>query len=176
MKRCLVLLFVSFFILLCRAQTSVAGVRLTDEYDNVRYTLEQRYGYDYIEESNSINYFDITIGGMFFQLGRFEFEYRNNARRLNYVEFNRRYELSELNKAKKELEEIAKIYRKKYHDIQIATDKKTGFKIFRCCYDPERYIYDILITLSKDKARSGKTYYFVTVEYGPWWTIENDDF
>lgn len=167
MKKILMaLLMVLMFWNVSEGQTvkSVAGIEFGTDKQTAISDLIDHFGYDYKEEGDAIIFYNVTIGGIYYDFANFYFRYSKFVS----ADFYSAYTLSKVNDAKDKRESIYNVYIKKYFVVEERTNE-AGFKYYvigASVYKDDNH-YPIMIYISKSESKGGDMFYYVHTKYYP---------
>lgn len=147
---------------------SVAGVTFGWTYYQCKRILDKKFngGDDsYQSEKNKIKYYSIKLADEYFDCATFEFQSNGSITYLSSVIFSSKFDLDELDYAKKQRDRLFKLYSKKY-DFRWEQTNKDGLKYYVLGHHPKD-VGDglIVIETSKSKNKNGDMKYWTDVIY-----------
>lgn len=166
MKRCFlvfVYVFCSFYVFSQSYPTGVCGILFGTSYEAAEKELSKKYGEkSYGSSINSIEYYDIKVGNIFFEFASFNFQNAYGSRLFNEADFYNHFETKK--DAEEFLEYVSDTLFEKYNDMEKLYDKN-DMPLYRCGLNETEGKFRILVTLSKGKSKGGDTYYYVHMYY-----------
>ena len=145
----------------------VAGVSFGMSYEKCKEALDKKFNNgdrSYQDESNKLRYYNILFAGESFSSVLFEFQSDSKSTYLNFISFQKRFDLNEVEVAKAMRDRLFDLYAQKYDNGHyfIGDD---GFKHYVFPYGniPD-FIY---ISTYKGKSLIGGMYIWTKVNYGP---------
>lgn len=145
----------------------VAGVSFGMSYEKCKEILDKKFNNgdrSYQDESNKLRYYDILFAGESFSSVLFEFQSNTKGTYLNFISFQKRFNLNEVEEAKAARDRLFDLYSQKY-DKGLSFIRNDGFKEY---YFPYGNIGDfIAIFTYKGKSLMGGMYIWTKVNYGP---------
>lgn len=145
----------------------VAGVSFGMSYEKCKETLDKKFNNgdrSYQDESNKLRYYDILFAGETFNSLTCEFQSDKKGTYLNFISFQKRFNLNEVEEAKAARDRLFDLYSQKYGK-GYSYIRNDGFKEY---YFPYGNIGDfIAIFTYKGKSIGGKMYIWTMVDYGP---------
>lgn len=170
--RNIVIIVICIIALQVKAQglPSVAGVTFGQSYEQCKAELDNRYngGDSSLQsEKNTLYYYDIMFAGEYFSCAIFYFQSCEYHSYLYYINFQKGFDLDELQLAKKKRDRLLNIYKKKY-DYRWSGLADNGLKYYVLghAWDNADKGF-IVIDCDKTKTVSGKMKYWTNVYYGP---------
>lgn len=166
MKKLFLILFILVPLVCHAALPTILGIQFGSSYEYTKTILDNRLNSgnsSYQASKGELNYYDVTIGGIFYKVANFEFTNVNGVYKLTYAFLYSHYNLNELTTAKNDRDYIKSIYSQKYN---LTTSKnQSGFNYYHATFvDDEEFLY-MKIHLYKGKNRGGETKYFSGVSY-----------
>ncbi|MCD7721761.1 MAG: hypothetical protein LUI09_05980 [Prevotellaceae bacterium] len=163
------------FIVACmplsaRDMPAIAGVSFGSSYQSCKDFLDRRFNggkSSYQSDANRLTYYEVEFGGQYYSYVEFEFQTDGYSTFLSYIEFDIRYEVSEVEAAKKKRDALYAIYSNKY-DFRWDGTTDDGFKYYILGHDPLSYENGFVgIGITKAKTKAGDMKIWVNVSYGP---------
>lgn len=147
---------------------SVAGVTYGWSYDKCKRVLDNKFnGGDnsYQLDKNKLQYRNIPFANSFFDYVDFNFQSDGSTTYLSSVYFVSSYDLSEIESAKKQRDQLYRLYSKKYEYRWDGKDEN-GFKYYVLGYHPQNVDNGfIVISTWKGKNNGGIMKYWTQVAY-----------
>ena len=145
----------------------VAGVSFGMSYEQCKKILDKKFNNgdrSYQSESNKLRYCDILFAGESFNSVLFGFQSDTKGTYLNFISFQKRFDLNDVEYAKTVRDRLFDLYSQKYGEGS-SFIRDDGFKQY---YFPYGKIPDFIdITTSKGKSNGGKMFIWTIVNYGP---------
>lgn len=145
----------------------VAGVSFGMSYEKCKEILDKKFNNGESsdqDESNKLNYNHVLFAGESFSSALFEFQSNTKGTYLNYISFQKRFNLNEVEEAKAARDRLFDLYSQKYGK-GYSYIRNDGFKEY---YFPYGNIGDfITIFTYKGKSLIGGMYIWTMVNYGP---------
>ena len=169
-------IFIVFIFIFCNIKAQeVAGVSFGMSYEKCKETLDKKFNNgdrSYQDESNKLRYYDILFAGETFNSLTCEFQSDKKGTYLNFIYFEKRFDLNEVEYAKTVRDRLFDLYSQKYGEGS-SFIRDDGFKQY---YFPYGKIPDFIdIITYKGKSIGGGMYIWTTVFYGPVDTINPTD-
>ena len=145
----------------------VAGVSFGMSYKQCKAILDKKFNNgdrSYQSESNKLRYCDILFAGESFSSVLFEFQSDTKGTYLNFISFQKRFNLNKVEYAKAACDRLFDLYSQKYGK-GLSYIRNDGFKEY---YFPYGNIPDfITIMTHKGESNGGEMYIWTLVNYGP---------
>lgn len=178
MRRILLLMFValSFHMYGAVPPSGVCGIKWGSSYEEAKRILADKYGKASLYSSaNTIEYYDISVGGINFENCDFYFQRENTSTWFYGAVFSSHYEMDRKAYAISKLEYINKVLSEKYDDGIIKREKDgSDTYLYGLSYSGKEY--RIVLFLEVGESKGGKQYYYVNLCYlGPKYIDETED-
>jgi hypothetical protein len=165
MRHFILLVFIFIF---CNINAQeVAGVSFGMSYDQCKAILDKKFNNgksSYQSESNKLNYHDVLFAGVEFQHLTCEFQSDKKKTHLNFISFQKRFDLNDVEVAKTVCDGLFDLYSRKYDNGHYFI-RDDGFKQYVFPYGTIQNFINI-VTL-KGKSKGGEMYIWTLVNYGP---------
>lgn len=145
----------------------VAGVSFGMSYEKCKEILDKKFNNgdrSYQSASNELNYYHVLFAGETFSSLTCAFQSDKKGTYLNFISFQKRFNLNEVEEAKAARDRLFDLYSQKY-DNGHSYIRNDGFKEY---YFPYGNIpFFINITTNKGESNGGRMYIWTLVNYGP---------
>lgn len=145
----------------------VAGVSFGMSYEKCKEILDKKFNNgdrSYQSESNKLIYYDILFAGETFNSLTCKFQSDKKGTYLNSINFQKRFNLNEVEKAKAARDRLFDLYSQKYGK-GTSYIRNDGFKDYYFPYGNNPFF--ITIMTYKGESIGGGMYIWTTVLYGP---------
>lgn len=145
----------------------VAGVSFGMSYDQCKAILDKKFNNgdrSYQSESNKLRYCDILFAGESFSSVLFEFQSDTKGTYLNFISFQKRFNLNKVEYAKAACDRLFDLYSQKYGK-GLSYIRNDGFKEYYFQYGNNPFF--ITIMTHKGESNGGEMYIWTLVNYGP---------
>lgn len=164
---CITLMFCALQIV-AQEMPKVAGVEFGWPYSKCKRILDNKFnGCDdsYQSEKNMLEYRNISFADSFFDYVHFNFQSDGSTTYLSSIYFVSYYDLSDVESAKKQRDQLYKLYSEKYEYRWNGNDEN-GFKYYVLGYHPQNANNGlIVISTYKAKNKGGIMKYWTQVSY-----------
>lgn len=145
----------------------VAGVSFGMSYEKCKEILDKKFNNgdrSYQSASNELDYDDILFAGEKFNSLTCKFQSDKKGTYLNFISFQKRFNLNEVEKAKAARDRLFDLYSQKYGK-GTSYIRNDGFKDYYFPYGNNPFF--ITIMTHKGESMGGGMYIWTTVLYGP---------
>lgn len=145
----------------------VAGVSFGMSYEKCKEILDKKFNNgdrSYQSKSNKLNYYNVLFASEEFQHLTCEFQSDKKGTYLNFISFQKRFNLNEVEEAKAACDRLVDLYSQKYGKGP-SFIRNDGFKEYYFPYGNNQFF--INIATLKGKSNGGEMYIWTIVNYGP---------
>lgn len=146
------------------APKSVMGCTFGESREDVYKTLCERFGeFNVFDKNGPIKLYDIEIGGIYWHIVSFSFQYDNSNSYLYSIEFQYHTEVSDTQRAIDKREVVRYELEKKYTLTPFNNEQK-----FKCYSISDGDDFVGYLWVDKGKSRGGDNFLYVTLTYEPY--------
>ena len=169
MKKVLLIIFclVSLITHAQKVAPSVAGVKFGTPFEEVKHYLEQKFRMPYESGKGKISYYEVTIGGLYFDFAIFDFVYKERLYRLNEVALVRDFTTNDWRRAEETINMMKNTLSKKYKVVKVETRKHSYFLYMPS--ESNTVFMPMLLSMNEWKSQRGEWRIYVGIYYGPYY-------